>query len=381
MKNMVISKDNLLGIVSVLAIFSSLYLVENSLISAVGGFAAVGALLLCAVMWLVDYQGVKFDFTTIIVMLIGLFALIQVIWRGRLNAVYSVMQMLGLLILYVALSKTQIDLLKFDKYRKYLRFFYYAVIIIYFGAFIAKKVELLHQFMSPTFLKILFPLSWFAINRNSKTALVEIGIFVAFHFLLGERTASVCMLFVEFFRFLLARAKSRNSNFFFWGVATVAVSFPFLYMWLYEQPFGQALNLYVREKTGENFFSGRNRIWGIIIDEVTSNRFLGLGFGNTFLLDHGITLSTHNLYLHLYLNGGFLLIALFILFMYGIWKDIKVNSIRDKSIAAGKAYILALLLFLDFEVFLLVNNIVISLFWWITLAFILVKSKRSQESL
>lgn len=378
---MVISKKNLLGTVSVLAIFSSLYLVENSLISTMGGLAAVVALLLCALMWLVNFQRVKFDFTTIIVMLIGLFVLMQVIWYGRINAVYSVMQMLGLLILYIALSKTQIDLLKFDKYRKYLRIFYYAVIVIYFGAFIANKVELLHQFVSPTILKILFPLSWFAIKRNSKTTLVEIGIFVVFHFLLGERTASICMLFVEFFRFLLNRAKSKTSNVLFWGVATLVVSVPFLYMWLYEQPFGQAFNLYVREKTGEYFFSGRNRIWDIIIDEVTSNRFLGLGFGNTFLLDHGITLSTHNLYLYLYLNGGFLLITLFILFMYGIWKDIKVNTIGDKSIATGKAYILALLLFLDFELFLLANNIVISLFWWITLAFILVKSKSSQESL
>lgn len=375
------NKDNLLGIVSVLAIFSSLYLVKNDLISTLGSFVAIAALLLCALTWLVNFQKVKLDFTTIMVMLIGLFILIQVIWYRRIDAIYSVMQMLGLLILYISLSKTQINLIKFDKYKKVFRIVYYAIIIIYFGAFIANKEELLHQFISPTILKVLFPLSWFAIKRNSKTAPVEISIFVVFHFLLGERTASICMLFVELFRFLLYRTKSKTSNFLFWSVATIAVSVPFLYMWLYSQPFGQELNLYVYEKTGEYFFSGRNRIWNVIIDEVSNNKFFGLGFGNTFLLDHGITLSTHNLYLYLYLNGGIVLILLFILFMYGIWKNIKVNTIRDDSIATGKAYILALLLFLDFEVFLLANNIVISLFWWITLAFILVKSKNSQESL
>lgn len=381
LKNTVGSKNNLLGIISALAIFSSLYLVNNNFISAVGGCAAVGSLLFCALMLVVNYRRVKCDFTTIMVLLIGLSALIQIIWYGRPNALYSVMQMLGLLFVYVSLSKTRINLLKFNKYKKYLRAFYYTIMLIYFVAFIANKVEILHQFVSPTILKILFPLSFFAIKRNSKIAPLEIGIFVIFHFLLGERTAGICMLLVEFFRVLLKRSKSKTSNFLFWAVAIIAIAIPFLYVWLYEQPFGQSLNLYVRELTGENFFSGRNRIWGVIIDGIAGNRFWGLGFGNTFLSDHGITLSTHNLYMFLYLNGGGLFVVLFILFMYGIWKDIKMNSISDKSIVTEKAYILALLLFLDFELFLLANNIVISLFWWITLALISVKNKSSREGL
>ena len=92
MENRTILRDNLLGIVSALAMFSSLYLVKNSLISTLGGVAAVGALFLCGLMWLANYPRIRSDFTTIIVLLIGLVVLVQIIWHRRLNALYPAMQ-------------------------------------------------------------------------------------------------------------------------------------------------------------------------------------------------------------------------------------------------------------------------------------------------
>ncbi len=378
MKSLTISKNNLLNIVSFFMVFSSLYLFENKIVSMVGMICAICVLFLCALMLLINARAFSIDLTLGIFIFILVYLVAHVIFDGSFTALYFASQILGLLIVIIVLENAEISLNGIKKWKQYIRIIYYSIIIIYFTALLFNKVSTLNGIVSATILKVLFPLSWFAIKRGKKTTLLEIIIFVLFHFMLGERTAVLCMVVVLVFQFIIKRISNKASNILFWVVLTGAIAMPFVYVWLSEQPIGEMLNLYVYEHTGEYFFSGRNRIWKVIIDGMSGNWLLGLGFGNSLLADNGIIYSTHNLYMYLCLNGGIIMLILFSLFMYSIWRKIQHNASSDSSVIVGKAYILGLLVFLDMELFLLANNIVISLAWWITIAFIELVSKNRE---
>ena len=375
MKSTVIRKNNLINVVFMLAICSSLYLFENRIISMVGALCAVGALLACAFTLLNKARKIFAGFSLSIFIIMLIFFAFQIIKYRRVKSFYQIAQIIGFLILSIVLGKTQLGEYKIRSWKHFIRVFYYSVMAIYFFFFLIDEIEFLYEIVSPTLLKILFPLSWFAIKRNAKTTPIEIFIFLIFHFLLGERTAVLCMVIVLGFQFILRRMKNKTSNFLFVVVVICAVIFPFVYLWLYNHPIGQIINEYIYARTGENFFSGRNRIWSVIINGLANNQILGVGFGNSLLANNGITMSTHNLYMYLYLNGGFCLILLFLLFMFSIWKNIPHRKNGETSIIVGKAYILGMFIFLDFELFLLSNNIVISLIWWLTIAFIQIESR------
>ena len=187
-----------------------------------------------------------------------------------------------------------------DKKRAFIvNVLYYGLMLLYFVVFLLNKTTEMKTIISPTLLKVLFPLSWFVIQRNKKTTIPEILIFIVFHFLLGERTAVLCIAFMLLLQFVMQKTSQRTADIIFVGVIVVAVALPFVYTWLSEQTLGEALNTFVYTYTGENLFSGRHRIWKIIFNGLKDNWFFGLGFDNTLLADHGVYMSTHNLYMYL----------------------------------------------------------------------------------
>jgi len=98
----------------------------------------------------------------------------------------------------------------------------------------------------------------------------------------------------------------------FIAFSAILIMIPRLYVWLQYEPVGKKLNDYSRKISGENFFSGRNRIWKVVYDELEDDQMFGLTYNNYILKSNNINLSTHNLYIWLQMNGGYVLLILYL---------------------------------------------------------------------
>lgn len=99
-----------------------------------------------------------------------------------------------------------------------------------------------------------------------------------------------------------------------------------------------------------------------------SSVLLGEGVGNTILQDDGITLSTHNIYMFLYLQGGLINVFLLLLWLGGIWKTSIDKWLTHRS-AMHLLFIILSMLSASFNLLLLTNNSVTSVFYWILICF------------
>lgn len=139
---------------------------------------------------------------------------------------------------------------------------------------------------------------------------------------------------------------------------------------------GAMLNEISREYTGGNFFSGREIIWEAILEGNKDSAILGQGVNNNFLINKLDTeLSTHNLYMFLYLEGGAVMLFLFFLFTASIWSKF-YNFIYIKRVRLSAAFFIGTLLFLDFELLLLTNNILASIVFWFVITYGLIVQKK-----
>lgn len=369
-----IKESKLLKSTFILTVFSITYLCAFAPLKIFGLICAVLALLMGITFFCMHIAQNGIGFCAKIFILIVVYLILHLIFIGKGSGAYFVAQIIGFLGLFVALSNVKTDEESLVQIRRIIRGLYYCIIIVYLVAYLLNLKAMINTIISPTILKLLLPLSLFAIDeQNKKKKFVEICIFILISFILGERTTVVCMIAIILINTVLKKISYRESCILFTIVMVLVILFPLGYVSLSKSSFGHLLNQWFRQYTGENFFSGRDRIWRMIFEGVKGKVFFGLGFGNQFLEEHGITLSTHNLYMYLYMNGGVVLVGLFSCFMCGIWRSMKKAMNRKDTYALkGASYFLGLLLFLDMELFLLANNVVISLVWWIIIALIFV---------
>jgi O-antigen ligase len=85
---------------------------------------------------------------------------------------------------------------------------------------------------------------------------------------------------------------------------------------------GRVINAYTFDYTNKNLFTGRNEIW-LEIASYLGLSISGIGYGANASDVIGGEYSSHNSFIQVYLNGGFLGLALFVFF---IISTVKVNS-------------------------------------------------------
>jgi|GEM_PF-2792807 len=212
-------------------------------------------------------------------------------------------------------------------------------------------------------LKSLFAISFFFLLKQ-KRMLVAILIVSILFILVGERASALAVLFIYIFYCILGRVRKKlYYNLVYILTAIICVCFPFLYVELKYSELGASLQLLSMRYTSSNFFSGRENIWEAIIVENKHSVWFGLGsdYKLSALLD--TTLSTHNLYMYLYMAGGGVALICFFSFMYCLWRKYR-KHIDDKLVRLSAAYFLGILIFCSFELVLLLNNIVGSISFW-----------------
>ena len=251
------------------------------------------------------------------------------------------------------------------------------VAILVFVFYVQLKYGNSADLINASLLKTSVALSYFFIISNKKSKLVAILTSSAVFFLLGERTSAAVLLFVYIiYRLLGCKISKGFYNFIFVFIFSIAVIFPFLYIELKYSNIGLMLNEISREYTGDNFFSGREIIWEGILEGNKDNVLLGQGVNSGFLKSRLNTdLSTHNLYMFLYLEGGVVLLFMFFLFVASIWGKF-YNFIYIERARLSAAFFVGILLFSDFELLLLTNNILASIVFWFIISYgLIVKNK------
>ena len=198
-------------------------------------------------------------------------------------------------------------------------------------------------------------------NKSKKINLKE--------FIEGRWGYVIGFVLIYFLYIVLGKMKSFNKyKVIFIFVVIGLFSFVVAYVSLPNTELGIKLNLYSRQLTGENFFSGRNSIWQQVFDATEENRLFGLTYNNSTELYYDGVLSTHNLYLWLLLNGGISLVALFIIYLYTIWKKY-FKGLKNSYTRASAAYCMGFIILCNFELLLLINNFSVSMFMWFAIAF------------
>lgn len=293
------------------------------------------------------------------------------IFYGILNLLYnfsdfgvSVFLKHSILLFFVVIfSQYKISDYSLYKISKYFTNLYILILILVVLNELFYFVEFITQFLY----KMAMMCTYFAIIRTGKVYKYSF-LTIAVLSITSTRSAILSIsLFLLIYNWLEAIKKSKRvyKITFIIGIIFL-VGLPILYSQLQYSNLGIMLNEYSRELFGKNFFSGRQYIWEYTLSLIRDQLLFGYGYSNDVLLSLGITASTHNLYLSLLLQGGIILLMIFIMFMYQIW--IKYFYYLDHwIIKVSAAFLFPILLRANFDLILLENDIVISIFLWIPL--------------
>lgn len=363
-KKLSISLLNLLSILLLLTIF---YAVKGSIFKYISLISSVSSIVI--LLLIIFNQKIKINNLFIIFILYIVYNILLLVSNFSIEALYKVFQELILvtfsfLLINIKLSK--------DDFNKIVSFFskvyYILFLVILILMLLIDENYIFNLYISRTVLKVVFVLSYFGFVKSNKKLLYTIISAVLF-FYIGERTPAIILLLIYFIYTFFSKNTSKTlfKTLFILVIAGLLV-FILVYINLPKTKLGMQLNQYSRELSGENFFSGRNVIWEQVIKATDGNELFGLTYNNDIKLYYGEVLSTHNLYLWLYMNGGVCLLLLFIIYVYNIWKKMYLN-IDNKYSRAAMAYFLGFLVLCNFELLLLVNNFSVSMFMWLVISF------------
>jgi len=281
------------------------------------------------------------------------------------NAIYMVFQELALLTYSFFVIKISISEKTVEKIANIFSTFYYVVLSITAILYIIGLEKIITDNITQTIWKALFALSFFAYITAKRKWLFSIISFV-FFFFVGERTTVFCLVLIYIMDNVLRGIKSKKIfDLVYIITIIILLTFVFAYVTLPSTKLGIELNRFVKNVSNENLFSGRNVLWQTILDALDGKELQGLTYDNDLELSYYSQkgLSTHNLYLWLMLNGGLVLLLLFLIYMFEIWRKYFDNLKMDVA-RISAAYFIGFMTLLNFELLLLNNNYVISLFLW-----------------
>ena len=135
------------------------------------------------------------------------------------------------------------------------------------------------------------------------------------------------------------------------------------YIATYNTSLGVYLDELSRQYLHKGFYSGRQRLWGGIFQAINESPFFGQGLSAlpADFLDTG--LSSHNLYLQVLLQSGYVGLFLLIVLLWLIMERL-MSQPMDNNVALSIAMIVAVVIQETFEVCLLQNHLMVGLMMW-----------------
>lgn len=146
-------------------------------------------------------------------------------------------------------------------------------------------------------------------------------------------------------------------------VCVLVALFMIFYIATYNTSLGVYLDELSRQYLHKGFYSGRQRLWGGIFQAINESPFFGQGLSAlpADFLDTG--LSSHNLYLQVLLQSGYVGLFLLIVLLWLIMERL-MSQPMDNNVALSIAMIVAVVIQETFEVCLLQNHLMVGLMMW-----------------
>lgn len=169
-------------------------------------------------------------------------------------------------------------------------------------------------------------------------------------------------------------SKHRNTRKYSFTLLTVLLftisAFIYLTVNFYQSPLGLLLNEMMFSNTGKNLFSGREKLWEQLFFAINQSPFLGHGLSSHASQYADVTYSAHNQFIQTTLQSGifstiFLLLALISLALFFSKKiESSTDTYLKKKYSTGLALVVMVIFQNNFEIYLLQNNMELSLLFW-----------------
>ena len=221
---------------------------------------------------------------------------------------------------------------------------------------------------------VLFGLMYFFICEKGKKRYIKL-VLMTIAFLFGKSRSSILMLFCCLLFCYVFKKVRKNKVWYkitFWIVALIVCLIPYGYVCLYRSSFRNYLNNLSRSIFGKNFFSGRNILWVQIYEWLEQHNLLW-GIGSEFVggtYSEQLGASTHNVILFLLGQGGLILVFLFFIMLYKIYM-LFFKYLDDPIVLAGSAFLLGLMIRSCFDLILIANQFVPSMYAWLSICMVL----------
>ncbi|MBP1917178.1 O-antigen ligase [Lederbergia galactosidilyticus] len=241
--------------------------------------------------------------------------------------------------------------------------------LLYF-AFIDKEALNPNTLGGYAFLLSFFPLlyfSYYAKNFQTTRRLFIAIILLGLIFFTETRSVILSIAFIFLTYFLWNRIINSKLKFklYFGFIAAFCFTFTVIYPKLDKYlPNYDYLNYQMIKYTGKSIHSGRDFIWSNLIDVINQKTLLGYGSGALPSDFFDSTLSAHNLYLQITLQVGLVGMALFVIFLYSIWKRFWLNRF-DQKVRFSAAFFIGIIIYQLSEVSLTQNNFSFALIQWL----------------
>lgn len=360
----------------ILMLCMPLYLFNNIYIKQIGSISIITILLLPILDTISRRDEIKidksflFNHLSLWFILFLCYSTLMLIRKPTIKALYSYLLQVVLLFFISKFNTISLDqqvIKEISKWSKILCFIILipSSIIILEGGNVA--FFKFNDYFNPVIYKVMLPCSFFFVI-NTKYKFLTIFLFSTIHFAMGERTSAIVLIIIYVVYLILNKIKNSKILYrsIFIGVVLVTIGFVFAYVQLQYSEIGDIINEIFVEYTGGRFFSGRNRIWEVTFNFIKEAPILGHGIDNGLLHSAGINQSTHNTYLYILLQGGIVGLFIFIAFMYSIWERY-FNFLDNEIVVTAAAYLIGILVFINFELTMLRNTVVTAIFMWLIL--------------
>lgn len=350
--------------------FTPFYLFENIYMKWIGNIAILTILLFSIFYIVFKMHTIKMNRMWVWFLIFVFYDLILFLRIPTIKALYSGILQISLLFFIVALSSISLDEKVMKSIFKYGRIMYLVLLIP--ASIVAFKggreaFGMFNNYFSPIIYKLLLPCTFFFIT-NSKQKGFKILFFSLVYLRMVERTSAIVLIIIYLIYLMLGKLKKSKKvykSLFIFGSCLI-LGFIYTYIQLQYTEMGYWLNSMFIKYTGGNFFSGRNKIWGVALTYFKKSPIWGYGLDNNLMSQAGINLSTHNTYIHLLLQGGIINVFIFFMFIYTIWEKF-FDKLDDDIVRTAASYLIGILIFINFEVTLIGNSVVTAIFLWFVL--------------
>lgn len=167
-------------------------------------------------------------------------------------------------------------------------------------------------------------------------------------------------------------------NLYFLLITLFIISITIIYPKLLHTSIGYQLQELSQKYTEKNFFSGRQVIWGQILNKIESKPLLGYGPDAMPSNIIDTNLSAHNFYLQMSLQVGVLGSLLFFLLMLSIWNYFYRARNNNSIKIVGSAFI-GILIYQIYEVSLTQNSLALALLQWFIIGLGIMQTRQEKE--